>query len=92
MTLFAIRIVLVFPAINVCITQQVEFVLAFTQYNIEFDMCMDIPQGIKTKGGSRIKLVLGILKKLYGQSQGFRVWKQHLSKVLEEIVFRYSSV
>ena len=42
-----------------------EFVLAFPQANIEFNMFMDIPKGIKTKVGIRTMHVLNLLKNLY---------------------------
>ena len=69
---FTIRMVLVLSIINGWITRQVNFFLLFIQANIEFNMYMEITQGIKTKGGSSTMHVLGILKNLYGHIQGYR--------------------
>ena len=66
-TWFTIRMVLVLSLINEWSTSQVEFVLAFPHANIEFDMYMEIPQNIETKGGSNTTHVLKLLKNLYGQ-------------------------
>ena len=80
--------VLFLSIINGWSTHQVEFFLAFPQAEIEFEMYMKIPQGIETKGGSRTMHVLNLLKNLYGQRQGSRVWNQHLTKGLQEIGFQ----
>ena len=45
-TWYTTRMVLVLSIINGWSARQVEFVLDFLQYNIEFDMYMEIPQGI----------------------------------------------
>ena len=60
-----------------------DFVLTFTKVNIEFDIYMEIPQGINTKGGSRTINVFNILKNLYGRRKVYRAWNQNLTKGLE---------
>ena len=69
-----------------------DFVLAFPQANIEFNMYMEITQVIETKYGSRTTHVLNPLKNLYGRRQEYRVRNQNLSKGLEEIWLRLSRV
>ena len=84
--------VLVPSIINVYGKHQVDFVLAFPQARIKFDMYMEIPEEIKTKYGNRKTHVLKLLKQLYEKRQGCRVWNQHLPKVLQEIGFQQSRV
>ena len=72
-TWFTIRMVLVLLIINIWSTLLVEFVLAFPQANIKVYMCMEIPQGIKTKGISMMTHILKILNNLYRQRQVSRV-------------------
>jgi hypothetical protein len=51
-TWFSICLVLVLSIINKWYTRQVNFVLAYTQADIEFDMHMELPKGIETKYGN----------------------------------------
>jgi hypothetical protein len=48
-TWFSIRLLLVLSILNNWHTRQVDFVLAYTQADIEFDMYMELPMGIETK-------------------------------------------
>jgi hypothetical protein len=91
-TWFSIRLVLVLSIINKWYTKQVDFVLAYTQADIEFDMYMELPKGIETKYGNGKTHVLKLLKNLYGQKQAGRVWNQHLTKGLKAIGFKQSNV
>ena len=68
------------------------FVLDFPHAKIEFEMYMEIPQVIKTKGGSRTTHILNLLKNLYDTRKGSRVGNQQLTKGLEEILFQQSKV
>ena len=72
--------------------RQVDFFLSFPHPDIKFDMFMDIPQGIETKGGISTTHVLKILNNLYGHMQGYWVWSHHLIKGLEETGFIQSRV
>ena len=50
-TWFTIRMVPVRSIINKWITRQLDIFLDFSQTNIEFNMCMEIPHGIGTNRG-----------------------------------------
>ena len=69
-----------------------DFVLHFPHTNIKIEMYVEIPQGIKTKDRIITTHVLKIFKNLYEYSRGCMLWNQHLTKALEEIGFRQSSV
>ena len=66
---FTVMMELVLFIIYICSKQQVDFVQAFPQANIEFDMYTEITQGITTNEGSRTAYVLSLLKNLYGLRQ-----------------------
>jgi hypothetical protein len=51
-TWFSIRLLLVLSILNKWYTRQVDFILAYPQADIEFDMYMDLPKGIETKYGN----------------------------------------
>jgi hypothetical protein len=91
-TWFSIRLLLVLSILNNWHTRQVDFVLAYTQADIEFDIYMELPMGIETKYGKGETHVLKLLKNLYGQKQAGRVWNQHLVKGLKSIGFEQSKV
>ena len=91
-TWFSIRLILILAIINKWYTRQVDFVLAYPQADIEFDMYMELPHGIETKHGNGKTHVLKLLKNLYGQKQAGRVWNQHLVKGLTDIGFKQSKV
>jgi hypothetical protein len=48
-TWFSIRLLLVLSILNNWHTRQVDFVLAYTQADIKFNMYMELPMGIETK-------------------------------------------
>jgi hypothetical protein len=73
-------------------TRQIDFILAYPQAPIEFDMYMELPKGIEMKDGNRKTHVLKLLKNLYGQKQAGRVWNQHLVKGLLSIGFQQSEI
>jgi hypothetical protein len=70
----------------------VDFVLAYPQAPIEFDMYMNLPKGIQMANGNRNTHVLKLLNNLYGQKQAGRVWKKHLTSGLIKIGFVQSKV
>ena len=47
---------------------QLDFILAFTQANIEMDLYMEVPKGFDIEG-KRSKYALQLLKNLCGQKQ-----------------------
>ena len=76
-------------------TRQLDFLLAYTQADIERDLYMKLPPGFMVNGrelteDERKKHVLKLEKNLYGQKQAGRVWYLHLKKNLERIGFKVS--
>ena len=53
--------------------RQVDFVLAFPQAKIKYDMYMELSKGIETKHGNGKTHGLKLLKNLYGQNQAGQV-------------------
>jgi hypothetical protein len=91
-TWFSNQLLLVLSILNNWHTHQVDFVLAYTQADIEFNMYMELHMGIKTKYGNGKTYVLKLLKNLFGQKQAGQVWNQHLVKGLKSIGFEQSKV
>jgi hypothetical protein len=87
-----IWLLLVLSILDKWYTWQVNFILAYPQADIEFDMYMDLPSGIETKYGNSKMHVLKLLKNLYWQKQAGRVWNQFLTKGLTKIGFKQSKV
>jgi hypothetical protein len=76
-------------------TRQLDFVLAYTQADIERDLYMKLPPGFTVPGRTITKqdrkdYVLKLEKNLYGQKQAGRVWYLHLRKNLLELGFKPS--
>ena len=102
----AIRTVLTLSLLEQWETRQIDFVLAYTQADVECDMYMKIPKGFQVvleDGKPQLKLadpgckasqdeyVLRLNKNLYGQKQAGRVWNQHLvQKLCQECGFEQS--
>ena len=64
-------------------TRRLDFVLAYTQADIERDLYMKLPTGFTVPGRTiseqdRRDYVLKLEKNLYGQKQAGRVWYLHL--------------
>jgi hypothetical protein len=55
-------------------TRQVDFILSYTQADIELDINIELPAGIKMKYSNGKTHVLKLLKNLYGQKQARWVW------------------
>jgi hypothetical protein len=72
--------------------RQVDFVQAYPQAPIEFDMYMDLPQGIETRHGNSKDHVLKLLSNIYGQKQAGRVWNGYLCEKLRDIGFQPSLI
>jgi fatty-acid desaturase len=70
----------------------VDFVLAYPQAPIEFDMYINLPNGIQMASGDRNNHVLKLLKNMYGQKQAGRVWNKHLISGLFKIGFVQTNV
>ena len=68
-----------------------DFVLALPQADIEQDMFMELPTGIKSKDPNK-DYVLKLKKNLYGQKQAGRIFYLHLKEGLKKIGFEASSI
>jgi histone deacetylase 1/2 len=89
---FSLCTLLTLSLLNGWHTRQIDFILAYPQAPIEFDMYMELPKGIEMADGSRKTHVLKLLKNLYGQKQAGRVWNQYLIKGLIRIGFQQSEI
>jgi hypothetical protein len=72
-----------------------DFVLAYTQADIERDLYMKLPAGFTVPGRTiteqnRRHYVLKLEKNLYGQKQAGRVWYLYLKKNLLKLGFKPS--
>jgi hypothetical protein len=88
----AVRLMTTLAWLNNWRTRQCDFVLAYQQAPIEFDLCMELPKGIQLSSGNSKTHVLRLIKNLYGQKQAGRVWNQHLAKGLKKAGFVASKV
>jgi hypothetical protein len=91
-TLFAIRLMIVFSILFNRAMRQIDFVMAFLQAPNEMNMYMELPKGIETRHGSSKDHVLKLLQNIYGQKQAGRVWNHHLTAKLLEIGFTQSLI
>ena len=89
---FSVRLLYIIALLNKWHTRQIDFVLAYPQADIECEMFMKLPLGLKVPGASRATHALKLKKNIYGQKQAGRVWNKHLCKGLENIGFRPSKV
>ena len=89
---FSIRLLFFMALLNNWHTRQIDFVLAYPQADIECEMYMKLPLGLKVPGASRDTHALKLKKNIYGQKQAGRVWNKHLCKGLENIGFKQSKV
>ena len=87
----SVRTLLTLSIIHRWCTRQIDFVLAYPQAPIEFDIYMELPKGIETKYGNGRTHVLKLRRNVYGQKQAGRIWNQHLVKGLNSIGFKQSN-
>ena len=66
--------------------------MAYPQADIECEMYMKLPKGLKIQGAQRSTHVLKLKKNIYGQKQAGRVWNKHLCQGLTNIGFKSSKV
>jgi hypothetical protein len=90
-----IRFFMSLALVNGWHTRQLDFLLAYTQADIERDLYMKIPAGFVVSGKvvsdeERKRYALKLVKNLYGQKQAGRVWYLHLKKNLEKLGFTAS--
>jgi hypothetical protein len=87
----AIRMVLIITLIHGWTTKQIDFVLAYTQADVECELFMAIPKGFEVDGNTN-DYVLKLHKNLFGQKQAGRVWNKHLVEKLMQIGFISSNI
>ena len=71
----AIRMVLITTLIHAWYTKQIDYVLAYTQADVECELYMVIPKGFEPEDDAQ-DYVLKLKKNLFGQGQAGRVWNQ----------------
>jgi hypothetical protein len=91
----ATRFFLTLATINKWKTRQLDFVMAFTQANVERDLYMELPKDFSMPGSGvtykdKDKYVLKLVKNLYGQKQAGKVWYEHLREKLMTLGFTQS--
>jgi hypothetical protein len=86
----AIRNVLITSLLNGWETRQVDFVLGYTQAEVERELYMKIPKGLEVDEDD--SYCLKLKKNLLGQKQAGRVRNQHLVEKLKEIGFQVSEI
>eukprot|EP00978_Attheya_sp_CCMP212_P037949 scaffold183254_cov63-Attheya_sp.AAC.3 len=91
-TWISIRIVFILVLLNNWHTRQIDFVLAYPQAPIEYDIYMELPHGIELKEGNSKTHVLKLLRNIYGQRQAGKIWADFLKDKLESIGFVPSPV
>ena len=87
-----IRLVLILALLNQWETRQLDFVLAYTQADVECELYMTIPNGFQVAEGNGKDYVLQLKKNLFGQRQAGRVWNKHLVQALMTVGFKQSSI
>ena len=88
----SIRILMTLFILKYCHTLQLEFVMAYPQAPIDFDLYLDLPHGVDKKEVSNNMHVLKLLKNLYGYKQVGRVWNQYLFSGLTNLRSMVSAV
>ena len=91
----ATRFLLTLATTNNWTTRQLDFVMAFTQADVERDLYMELPKnftmpGTKITYADKDKYVLKLRKNLYGQKQAGKVWYDHLKERLTKLGFTQS--
>ena len=91
----ATRFFLTLATINNWHTRQLDFVMAFTQADVERELYMELPKRFTMPGTNityedRDKYVLKVVKNLYGQKQAGKVWYDHLRERLTTLGFKQS--
>ncbi|KAL7564554.1 hypothetical protein ACA910_013955 [Epithemia clementina (nom. ined.)] len=66
--------------------------MAFPHAPVEVPLFMTIPKGYRLKDTSPQTHVLRLLKNIYGQKQGPRVWNRYLDQGLKELGFLPSAI
>jgi len=89
---FSVRLLIVLSIVNNWHTTHIDYVLVYPQAPIEREIFMEIPRGMKLKGGRKEDYVPKLHRNIYGQKQAGRVWYKYLSEKLSLIGFTKSAV
>jgi hypothetical protein len=91
-TWFSIRLLIVIGIIFCWPLCQVDFIMAYPQGPIKYDMYTELPQGIQISEGDSKDYVLKLLKNIYSQKQTGHVWNAYLVDKLFSIGFKASLI
>jgi hypothetical protein len=83
--------VLITTLIHGWFTKQIDFLLVYTQADVECQLYMAIPKGFEDQDEGQ-DYALKLVKNLIGQKQAGRVWNQHLVNKLMEVGFIPSKI
>jgi hypothetical protein len=83
----ALRAVIALAAKEDLELDSVDISTAFLNGDIDADVYMKIPEGVKIEGAEGHQWVLKLLKGLYGIKQGPRIWSKKLHEVLTKLGF-----
>jgi Reverse transcriptase (RNA-dependent DNA polymerase) len=72
--------------------KQIDFVLAYTQADVECELFMKIPKGFEVECDEGQSYVLKLKKNLFGQKQAGRVCNEHLVAKLKSVGFVQSDI
>ncbi|KAI2507486.1 hypothetical protein MHU86_6978 [Fragilaria crotonensis] len=81
-----IRMVLITTLIQLWYTKEIDFVLAYTQADVECQLYMSIPKGFEVQDHDQ-QYVLKLKRNVLGKKQAGRVWNQHLVNKLKAVGF-----
>lgn len=87
-----IRLFLALTLLHGWHSRQLDFVLAYPQADTECDIFMALPQRFNLKGKNNKDYCLQLIKNIYGQKQGGRIWYNHLCDGLAKLGFTKSKV
>ena len=89
---FSITTLLTMAAINKWHYIQVDFIQAYPQAPIDYELYMELPKDFNTKEGDGRTHILKLLKKLYVHNQVRQVYNHHLNDALFQVGFKQSVV
>ncbi len=91
-TWFSIHLLIVIGILSGWSLRQCNFIMAYPQAPIEWDMHMELPQGIQVADGDSMDYVLKLQKNIYGQKQAGRVWNEYLVEKLISLGYKSSMI
>ena len=80
--MLTVRLLLIICKVHKLHSKSIDFVLAFPQADLEEDIWMRIPEGVKIDSEDGEEYLLKLRKNLYGLRQGSHNWFKHLKKGL----------